>query len=1094
MASVSVSGLTTLHDGTTAGSATSSNLLTAMSVSQGTRSTQTLIATDRASSGWRTEDSSGAGEYASRWTTSGDKDLSAGDMLVISNFTCQVFAGGLNDVNTIANRGVAFYIGDDSASTFRRWVMGGIDQTHIDAMGYGVATVVSPANTSDAVDESGTAPTLSTIDDIGLTFNTLGGGQRLAVSWCGYTTGIVLVGGDGASTDGTFGDFYDYTDGSPGSDTTNLPIKVIAEEGGGAVYNVSIPLIIGDGGSNATEFSVITATTVLFRQNSDVQANYPPLNILPNIIGLRVNAGTSDVVTINNVSFQSVSPWYLKFAGTPTADIDFANNTIQGAGKIDVVDDLDLTSCTFNSCGAITAGSTTITSTSYKNIRDCYHLILDSVVNTSGLTFSSYPEKADLTGLGTSNVDDTNDIITVTDHGYPRGSVQMVTYDNGGGSDLAGLTDGTDYFIYIQDSDDFQVYASYANAKAQMSALDLTTAGSGTSHSFSPKAYAMVIETAGTYQLTNPSFDDSGTQDIYVSASSSTVALQILGNTNTPTYDTEGATVTITFPRDLTIDSLQTGSNVRMEKVSDSSLVSEGAESGGSYTDSYNYTANLNIKNIVRKYGYKTYEFTGTITSSGFSASAAQVAENFVVVNEATALAYTGITEDFSARTVSLSESHTIQEIFDYLNAEAAVLSVLDEDIMISTVGGVDISLESCDLTVASGGTLTSTTQTLVSNGSDIAVNTGGSVTADIKIDSGSKLTTADIDLVTGIVSLTGTGDWEIEAAGTAPSGSAGASATIEVTTANASDVFDFSAFTFNSATVFENSSGNNIFLNIAPGATAPTTLETSGTITITEQATVTAPNLIDDTKVELYNVTKTVVLDYSTVSGGSGYSYTADFQDADLALNDTLQLRAAYQSGATAKQLIEATQVITATGASFLDEQENMPVYNAYGQDGSLMDDANGGEFLWDEAPDLQVDVEDADNRTYVPRFGAWYYYFCTTETGIRELFGAFNWYSQGNLEIDVSKVDVAIDNVKSAALSILGGQIYRTDGATPVAAGSNTIYFYNSEQADLNAVKSKTDSLTFSVAGQVDSNIKSVNDLTVDGAGTEADPWGPA
>lgn len=43
-----------------------------------------------------------------------------------------------------------------------------------------------------------------------------------------------------------------------------------------------------------------------------------------------------------------------------------------------------------------------------------------------------------------------------------------------------------------------------------------------------------------------------------------------------------------------------------------------------------------------------------------------------------------------------------------------------------------------------------------------------------------------------------------------------------------------------------------------------------------------------------------------------------------------------------------------------------------------------------------------------------------------------------------------------------------------------------------EVSAIKAKTDSLTFTVAGQVDANIQSVNDVTVngDGAGT---PWGP-
>lgn len=41
--------------------------------------------------------------------------------------------------------------------------------------------------------------------------------------------------------------------------------------------------------------------------------------------------------------------------------------------------------------------------------------------------------------------------------------------------------------------------------------------------------------------------------------------------------------------------------------------------------------------------------------------------------------------------------------------------------------------------------------------------------------------------------------------------------------------------------------------------------------------------------------------------------------------------------------------------------------------------------------------------------------------------------------------------------------------------------------------AIKAKTDSLTFSVANQLDANIQSVNDVTVTGTGTSIDPWSP-
>lgn len=47
--------------------------------------------------------------------------------------------------------------------------------------------------------------------------------------------------------------------------------------------------------------------------------------------------------------------------------------------------------------------------------------------------------------------------------------------------------------------------------------------------------------------------------------------------------------------------------------------------------------------------------------------------------------------------------------------------------------------------------------------------------------------------------------------------------------------------------------------------------------------------------------------------------------------------------------------------------------------------------------------------------------------------------------------------------------------------------------DNASITAIKAKTDSLTFTVAGQVDSNIQSVNDITVTGTGVEGDEWGP-
>lgn len=45
----------------------------------------------------------------------------------------------------------------------------------------------------------------------------------------------------------------------------------------------------------------------------------------------------------------------------------------------------------------------------------------------------------------------------------------------------------------------------------------------------------------------------------------------------------------------------------------------------------------------------------------------------------------------------------------------------------------------------------------------------------------------------------------------------------------------------------------------------------------------------------------------------------------------------------------------------------------------------------------------------------------------------------------------------------------------------------------SDVGAIKAKTDSLAFTVAGQVDANIQSVNDVTVTGTGAAGTEWGP-
>lgn len=110
----------------------------------------------------------------------------------------------------------------------------------------------------------------------------------------------------------------------------------------------------------------------------------------------------------------------------------------------------------------------------------------------------------------------------------------------------------------------------------------------------------------------------------------------------------------------------------------------------------------------------------------------------------------------------------------------------------------------------------------------------------------------------------------------------------------------------------------------------------------------------------------------------------------------------------------------------------------------------------------------------------------------------------------------NVEFDETSGNLLQIYGANIREKDGAPIVSANTTGAIVANvatrgnvgvvesgtsgltasesAELAKISAVKSKTDSLTFTQSGQVDSNVKYVHDIEVDGTGTTSDPWGPA
>lgn len=90
--------------------------------------------------------------------------------------------------------------------------------------------------------------------------------------------------------------------------------------------------------------------------------------------------------------------------------------------------------------------------------------------------------------------------------------------------------------------------------------------------------------------------------------------------------------------------------------------------------------------------------------------------------------------------------------------------------------------------------------------------------------------------------------------------------------------------------------------------------------------------------------------------------------------------------------------------------------------------------------------------------------------------------------------------DHVAAGSFGIVASEVadILVDTAEIGAAGAGlttlaTASALATVDSNVDAIKTKTDSLTFSVSNQVDANIKSVANTTVTGSGTEADPWGP-
>jgi len=173
-----------------------------------------------------------------------------------------------------------------------------------------------------------------------------------------------------------------------------------------------------------------TATiTISGNVTGNEKPSYIPTADIPNVFGVdrtEIAAGSDNVVTVAVISGGT------KYTETPAV-------SFSGGG------------------GSSAAATATISGGAVTGI----------AVSNVGSSYTSAPTVtvvAPFATIATSAVNTTTDIITYSSHKFVTGD--EVTYTNGGGTTLGGLTNSTQYYIYKVNDNSFSLYDTLNNANA----------------------------------------------------------------------------------------------------------------------------------------------------------------------------------------------------------------------------------------------------------------------------------------------------------------------------------------------------------------------------------------------------------------------------------------------------------------------------------------------------------------------------------------------------------------------------------------------------------------------------------------------------
>lgn len=348
----------------------------------------------------------------------------------------------------------------------------------------------------------------------------------------------------------------------------------------------------------------------------------------------------------------------------------------------------------------------------------------------------------------------------------------------------------------------------------------------------------------------------------------------------------------------------------------------------------------------------------------------------YTVASEATAAAYTGATINATTKRVSFGAGtiDTLAKLYDYSQAWGCLN--IDKDMPWTRAGAL--------LSLATGWTVVEPTIPGVTwGGGNVEFGTPGTI--DQSFDSS---------------------DITFTAAGTYAMGGSVFAGTVE----------------------FINTSGGAVTVQVPAGASYT---NTGPNITVelpTSDVDIVAAALIAGSRVRLYNVTDATEI-YNAVLPSTGLVHTLTYS-----ADKVVVLRADHAT----KLPLEVAGVLTASGLTFLDVQQEDVVYVGNAIDGSAVT-----EFVADES-NVEVDIDDLDGSTSFRRLYAWMQHYFTTEAGIRSsMFGAVTAIDSGTYVINTAKADILLDNVGVLPVAFMNGdRLIRSDGTSVIAPTSGTIH----------------------------------------------------